>query len=248
MSGIEERPTMGGLTRERRLLETFATLADTLVDDYDVVDLLQMLVDTCAELFDATAAAILLADEHGELDVVASTSEASRLVELMQLSADAGPCIEAFETGRMVSVADIRDSPEGWIRFRESALAAGFAAVDAIPMRLRTTVIGTLNLLRGSPGGLEPHDELAARAFADVATIGILHERSLRESAVLTEQLQGALSSRVVIEQAKGVVAHTKGISIDTAFQLMRDFARSHRLGISKVASRIVDRTLDLDA
>ena len=248
MSGIEERPAMGGLTRERRLLETFASLADTLVDDYDVVDLLQMLVDTCAELFDATAAAILLADEHGELDVVASTSEASRLVELMQLSADAGPCIEAFETGRMVSVADIREAPERWVRFRESSIASGFAAVDAIPMRLRTTVIGTLNLLRASPGGLDPHDEVAARAFADVATIGILHERSLRESTVLSEQLQGALNSRVVIEQAKGVVAHTKGISIDTAFQLMRDFARSHRLGISKVASRIVDRTLDLDA
>jgi GAF domain-containing protein len=248
MSGIEERPIAGGLTRERRLLQTFVSLADTLVDDYDVVDLLQMLVETCAELFDSTAAAILLADEHGELDVVASTSEASRLVELMQLSAEAGPCIEAFETGRMVSVSDIREGPERWSRFRESALAGGFAAVDAIPMRLRTTVVGTLNLLREEPGGLDPHDEMTARAFADVATIGILHERSLRESAVLAEQLQGALSSRVVIEQAKGVLAHTKGVSIDTAFQLMRDYARSHRMGISKVAARIVDRSLDLDA
>ena len=118
MSEIEERPTMGGLTRERRLLETFVSLADTLVDDYDVVDLLQMLVDTCAELFESTAAAILLADERGDLDVVASTSEASRLVELMQLSADAGPCIEAFQTGRMVSVDEIRDAPEAWSRFR----------------------------------------------------------------------------------------------------------------------------------
>lgn len=248
MSGIEERPTMGGLTRERRLLETFASLADTLVDDYDVVDLLQMLVDTCAELFDSTAAAILLADEHGDLDVVASTSEASRLVELMQLSADAGPCIEAFETGRLVSLADIRDAPERWIRFRESASAAGFAAVDAIPLRLRTTVIGTLNLLRATSGGLDPHDEVVARAFADVATIGILHERSLRETAVLTEQLQGALNSRVLIEQAKGVVAHTQGVSVDASFQLMRDYARAHRIGISEVAARVVDRTLDLDS
>jgi GAF domain-containing protein len=248
MSELEQRPTVGGLTRERRLMETFASLADTLVDDYDVVDLLQMLVDTCAELFDSTAAAILLADEHGELDVVASTSEASRLVELMQLSADAGPCIEAYQTGRMVSVADTRDAPEQWRRFRESALAAGFAAVDAIPMRLRTTVIGTLNLLRASPGALDPHDEVAARAFADVATIGILHERSLRESAVLAEQLQGALNSRVVIEQAKGVVAHTRGVSIDAAFQLLRDYARTNRMGISRVAAQIVNRSLDLDA
>lgn len=238
---------MTELTREDRLLQTFASLADTMVDSYDVVDLLQMLVDTCSDLLDTTAAAILLADATGELDVVASTSEASRLVEVIQLSAEAGPCVESFLTGRVVSVPDVRTSPEEWSRFREAALALGFVSVHAVPLRLRETTIGTLNLLRDTVGELEPQDQTAAQAFADVATIGILHERSLRETAVLAEQLQAALNSRIVIEQAKGVVAFTRGVPIDEAFQLIRQYGRSHQLGISQVAARIIDRSLKLD-
>jgi transcriptional regulator with GAF, ATPase, and Fis domain len=238
---------MTDLTREDRLLSTFASLADTLVDDYDVVDLLQRLVDTCRDLLDTTAAAILLADATGELDVVASTSEASRLVELIQLSAEAGPCVESFKTGKVVSLPDVRESPEEWSRFREAALAQGFASVHAVPLRLRETTIGTLNLLRDAVGELESQDQTAARAFADVATIGILHERSLRETALLAEQLQGALNSRVVIEQAKGVVAYRRGVPIEEAFELIRRYARSHQLGISQVAARIVDRSLEFD-
>lgn len=235
------------ITKEARLLQTFASLADTLVDGYDVVDLLQLLVDSCRELLDTTAAAILLADPTGELDVVASTSEASRLVELIQISAEAGPCVQSFQTGEVVSVADIAEAPEAWSRFRDSALQLGFASVHAIPMRLRDNTIGTLNLLREQLGELDEQDRIAARAFADVATIGILHERSLRETAVLAEQLQGALTSRIVIEQAKGVVAYTNGVTIEEAFELIRGYARSHQLGISLVAARLVDRTLRFD-
>ena len=234
-------------TRERQLLETFAALADTLVEGYDVLDLLQHLVDACHDLLDASAAAILLADPSGELDVMASTSEASRLVELIQIGAEAGPCVESFRSGREVSVPDIAECPDDWARFRESALALGFSSVHAVPMRLRETVIGTLNLLGDHTGELEEQDRIAARAFADVATIGILHERSLRETALLAEQLQGALSSRIVIEQAKGVVAYTRGVTIEQAFDLIRGYARSHQIGISQVAARIVDRSLRLE-
>ena len=131
--------------------------------------------------------------------------------------------------------------------FRERAIDLGFASVHAVPMRLRDNTIGTLNLLREQLGELEEEDRIAARAFADVATIGILHERSLRETAVLAEQLQGALTSRIVIEQAKGVVAYTNGVSIEDAFELIRSYARSHQVGISRVAARLVDRTLRLD-
>lgn len=233
-------------TREQRLLETFATLADTLVDGYDVLDLLQQLVDACHDLLDTAAAAILLADQSGELDVMASSNEASRLVELIQLGAEAGPCIESFRSGRPVSVPDIAESPEEWSRFRDSALALGFASVYAVPMRLRESVIGTLNLLNDHTGEFDEQDRIAAQAFADVATIGILHERSLRETAVLAEQLQGALTSRIVIEQAKGVVAYTRGVSVERAFELIRGYARSHRIGISQVAASIVDRSLRL--
>jgi len=237
---------MSQITREQRLLQTFASLADTLVDGYDVVELLQLLVDSCRDLLDTTAAAILLADSTGELDVIVSTSEASRLVELIQIGAEAGPCVESFRTGSVVSVPDIAHSPERWARFRHGAMAQGFSSVHAIPMRLRETRIGTLNLLRDTIGELEPEDQIAAQAFADVATIGILHERSIRESAILTEQLEHALNSRIVIEQAKGVVAHTRGVPIDDAFTLIREYARANRIGISQVAAQLVDRSLKL--
>jgi GAF domain-containing protein len=137
---------------QQRLLETFVKLADTLIDDYDVVDLLQVLVDTCRDVLDTTAAGILLADSRGELEVVASTSEASRLVEIMQLSAEQGPCIESYRSGRSVSVPDIEVSKDEWWQFRGSALAQGFRSMDALPLRLRDTTIGTLNLLRSEPG------------------------------------------------------------------------------------------------
>jgi GAF domain-containing protein len=232
--------------RDDRLLSTFAKLADTLVADYDVVDLLQLLVDSCRELLDVSEAGILLADEGGELELVASTSESSRIVETMQLAAEQGPCIESFRGGTVVSVPDIAASAERWRTFAQGAAEQGFLSAFAIPMRLRDTTIGTLNLLRRELGDLESEHQLAAQAFADVATIGILHERSLRESAILAEQLQSALNSRVLIEQAKGVVSQTRGIPIDEAFTVIRNYARSHQTGVSAVAAQIVDRRLTL--
>ena len=237
---------MNRTTREAQLLQTFARLADTLVDDYDVVDLLQSLVDACRDLLDTTAAGILIADQNGNLEVIVSTSEASRLVEVMQLGAEAGPCIECYRTGVPVSLPSIVDAPAGWEQFRESALRQGFASAEAIPLRLREATIGTLNLLNAEPGRPSEENLIAARAFADVATIGILHERSIRESETLTEQLQLALRTRVVIEQAKGVVSHTNGVPVDAAFDLIRAYARSHQLRLSDVAARLVSRELRL--
>jgi len=231
---------------QQRLLETFVKLADTLIDDYDVVDLLQVLVDTCRDVLDTTAAGILLADSRGELEVVASTSEASRLVEIMQLSAEQGPCIESYRSGRSVSVPDIEVSKDEWWQFRGSALAQGFRSMDALPLRLRDTTIGTLNLLRSEPGAAPEDTIRAAQAFADVATIGILHERSLRESSVVQEQLQNALNSRILIEQAKGVIAHQHTVSVDEAFALLRGYARTNQRGIAEVAADIVGRRLTI--
>jgi GAF domain-containing protein len=233
-------------TREQLLLQAFAGLADTLVDDYDVVELLQTLVETCSTLLGVTASGVLLADENGELDVVAATSEASRLVEVMQLSASAGPCIESFRTGRPVSVADIRNAPREWSQFRDKALDLGFRAVHAVPMRLREQIIGTLNLLGEDVGELPDDDLIAARAFADVATIGILHARTIAQSTVVRRQLQTALDSRVLIEQAKGVVAYSHRISVEEAFTVIRQYARSHQMLLSAVAEAVVQRTLQL--
>ena len=227
-------------TRQERILEVFATLADTLVDDYDVVEMLQMLVESCQDLLDVEAAGLLLADHEGELEVIASTDEESRLVETIQLSAEAGPCIDSFRTASVVSVPDIASAPARWDRFKAAALEAGFASSYAVPMRLRNATIGSLNLLRTHPGELNQPDLRAAQALADVATIGILHERSLRASDVAREQLQFALNSRVTIEQAKGVLAHTHAVTTDQAFQRLRDFARSNQLPLGLVAERVV--------
>ncbi|WP_291054257.1 GAF and ANTAR domain-containing protein [Herbiconiux sp.] len=240
---MSSEPGTGSELRDKRLIEAFATLADTLVDDYDIVDLLQTLVEICDGVLDVEASGILLADEEGELELMVSTSEESRLVEVMQLGAEAGPCIECFRTGEAVSVV-VADAPPEWIRFREAAHEQGFASVQAIPMRLRESVIGTLNLFRASSDVLAPGDLMAAQALADVATIGILHERSLRETDAVRDQLQKALNSRVVIEQAKGVLAHTHGISPDEAFGVLRQYARSHQLSLGAVADDLVNRRI----
>jgi len=239
---------MTSKTRHERMFQTFATLADTLVAEYDVVELLQTLVDSCQELLDVSGAGILIADSSGQLELIASTSEEARLVEVIQLSAEAGPCVECFVTSKVVSVADLSVPRPGWAEFRRAATDSGFAAVDAIPMRLRDTTIGTLNLFRTVSGAAAESDLAAARAFADVATIGILHERVVSDTRSLAEQLRSALDSRVVIEQAKGVVSFTARVPVDQAFLLIRTYARTRGLRLGDVAARIVRRDLRIGA
>ncbi|MFE6254416.1 ANTAR domain-containing protein [Agromyces sp. NPDC057865] len=230
--------------RHDRILEVFAGLADTLVDDYDVVELLQTLVETCRTLLDVSAAGLLLADEFGDLELVVSTNEESRLVETIQLSAEAGPCIDSYRTALVISVPDIESAPTSWGPFNRAALDAGFRSAYAIPLRLRDTTIGSVNLLRTETGELNAHDLRAAQALADVATIGILHERTMRATETTREQLQFALNTRVVIEQAKGVLAHTHDVSMDQAFEMMRHYARNNQLPLTSVAEQLVQRHL----
>jgi GAF domain-containing protein len=230
--------------REAEIIRTFAVLADSLVAGFDAVDLLQTLVERSAALLDATDAGILLADGTGRLEVVASTDERSQLVELMQLGHDGGPCVECFTTGVAVSIPDIDDLHDRWPQFRSAAVAQGFHALHAVPLRLREKTIGSLNLFRDQAGELGEFDIVAAQALADVATIGILQERAVRESDVITGQLQRALDSRVIIEQAKGVVAYVSEVPVEEAFRLIRAYARDHQRGIVEVAADIVDRRL----
>jgi GAF domain-containing protein len=232
--------------RLERLFDAFATFADTLVAGYDVLDLLQTLVENCHDLLDVDSAGILLANAEGGLEVVASTSEANTLVEIMQLDADAGPCLECFRIRAVVSVPDIDIGSARWPDFCATARAQGIHSVYAIPLRLRETTIGTLNLMRNERGELNRHDIRAAQALADVATIGILQERTIRDASKLRAQLQDALSSRAVIEQAKGVVAETADVSIEAAFTLIREHARSNRVPLSLVARQLVSGDLRL--
>lgn len=226
------------------LLQTFALLTETLVAGYDVVDLLQTLVDRSRSVLDATAAGIMLADDDDTLELVASTSESGSLVTALQISAETGPCIESFVSGRIVSVDDEPPAPVDWAPFSLVASELGFRSVHAVPLRLQDLTIGTFNLLRDTPGDLAQRELVAARALADVATIGIVQERSLRETRTVRENLRNALRTRVVIEQAKGVVAQMRSISPEAAFAVIRDYARSHELSMSHVSAGLIARTL----
>jgi GAF domain-containing protein len=239
---------MSERSRETRLNAAFVTLADTLTDDYDVLDLLHTLVEECTQIFGTQAGGLMLADSDGRLQLVASSSEQVELVEIMQLNAGSGPCVECFTSGLRVTVGDIAASGDRWPAFRDEALKQGFRSIHAMPMKLRGQIIGTLNLLGTSVGDLSARDADAAQALTDVATIGILQERVIRESSIVTDQLHRALDSRILIEQAKGVISEVASLSVDEAFSALRQYARSNNLRLLDVARQIVDRTLDIRA
>lgn len=237
---------MKSIGREAKISAAFVSLADTLVEDFDVVDLLNVLVDQCAEILDVEAGGLMLVDANHELQLIASTSEDTGLVEVMQLAAGAGPCVECFHTGSAVSVADISLVASKWPAFSAEALKRGFQSVHATPMRLRSQIIGTLNLFGTATGELNDADIAVAQALADVATIAVLQEQSARESHVIAGQLQHALNSRIVIEQAKGVLSQTENMTMEEAFNALRAHARSNNLSLNLVAKGVVDRRLQI--
>jgi GAF domain-containing protein len=189
------------------------------------------------------AAGMMLADESGTLRVVASSNEQTRMLELFEIQSQEGPCSDCYRTGQPI-IEDDLEHGERWPRFREEALGAGFRAALAVPMSLRQDIIGALNLFRTTPGGLDEQDLAACRALADVATIGLIQERALREARLLADQLQVALNSRVVIEQAKGILAGLAAVDMDTAFRLLRGYARSQNLLLVDVARDLISGRL----
>jgi transcriptional regulator with GAF, ATPase, and Fis domain len=218
-------------------------LADTLVDDFDVVDFLHELTVQCAQVLGVSAAGVLLSDQRGTLRVVAASTEQTRLLELLQSQTDQGPCPECFHTGRPVAVADLSTpaTARRWPRFAAAARKVGFASVHALPMRLRTDVVGALNLFGSQPSALDEDTIRLAPALADVATIGLLQARAIRQRDTLAEQLQTALNSRVVIEQAKGVIAERHHIDVDQSFTLLGSTARTNNRRLSELARAVVD-------
>ena len=228
--------------------DVFVTLADTLVDDYDVVSLMDQLVTACVDLFDIAAAGLLLVDQRGGLQVVASSSEEARVLELFQLQSDQGPCLDCIRTGIPVTVGTLDEQRRRWPRFVQAAADGGFNAVHAVPMRLRDEVIGGLNLFGSDERALSAQDQRLAQALADVATIGVLQQRSVHRAALLAEQLQTALDTRVVIEQAKGVLRQYGGLSMDGAYRALRQYARDHNLKLGAAAEAVVRSDVDLDA
>jgi GAF domain-containing protein len=234
--------------REARVSQAFVALADTLVDDYDIIDLLDQLVAHCVTLLAADAAGIMLGDARQRLRVVAASSEDAHTMDMLQLQADEGPCLECYEAVAQVRVPDLAHVVHRWPAFTAAAERAGaFRSVHAIPLRLRGQAIGALNLFHTSPGPVPDADLALAQALADVATIGILSERAIRRGEVLSEQLQTALHSRVVIEQAKGVVAQRCELELEmeAAFHQLRSYARGRNLRLAEVARQVVTGELD---
>jgi GAF domain-containing protein len=219
-------------------------VADTLVADYDVVEVLTVLTDCSVNVLNFEAAGIMLVGPEGDLRVMASSSEAMRTLELFELQSQEGPCLDCFRTGTPVVNQELARASARWPRFAPEALAAGFNSVHALPMRLRGSVIGALNLFHRDTGEMRQADIEAAQAVADIATIAILQHRATLEAQVLNEQLNLALNSRIVIEQAKGMLAERQDVKMEQAFAVLRNHARNHKLRLIDVAQGVIDGTL----
>jgi transcriptional regulator with GAF, ATPase, and Fis domain len=232
---------------EQRIAEVFVELADTLVDDFDVLDFLHVLTDRCVELLEVSSSGLMLSDERGHLQLVAGTSRTTQDLELLELEMEEGPCVDAFVTAEPIVNVSLTDAARRWPNFTRAALDSGVQRTTALPMRLRGRVIGALNLFSGDDEDMTPTKLALGQAMADIATIGLLNERSLREKTVLSEQLQTALHSRVVIEQAKGVLAARFGISVADAFNRLRKHARRSGSSLTDLAAAVVAGRADLE-
>lgn len=223
-----------------RLTDVFVEVADTLISDFDLVDFLHKLTDNAAAVSGAEAVGLLLADQQGQLRYMAASNETGKMLELFQLQNAEGPCLDCYSTRAPVVNADLATATDRWPKFAPAALAAGFQSVHAFPMRLRDTVIGALNLFGHADVEFKDQEVRVVQALADVATIALLQERSITRADSLTEQLQGALNSRIVIEQAKGALARQEGTTPSAAFELMRSEARQSRRRLVDVATEVI--------
>lgn len=230
--------------RERGVTEAFVSLASSLVDGFDVVDLLSGLTSDCAKLLDIASAGLLLADGQGVLHVIAASSERTRSLEVFQLQREQGPCLDCYHSGAAVNVTDLSEQEQRWPQFVAAAAGAGFVSVHAVPMRLRGTVLGALGLFGTHVGALGADDLRLAQALAHVASVALVQEKATADNSALTDQLQAALSSRVVLEQAKGFLAQRGGLEMDEAFASLRRYARDHNQRLSDVARAVVSREL----
>lgn len=262
MTGLESEPRRGstptepghtenrhdpGVPREHRIGRAFVSLADTMVDDFDLAEFLHMLVDHCVDLLEVDAAGVLLSNQRGGVRMAAASSERSELLEVFAAETDGGPCVECVRTGDVVVSTDLTADAERWPRYAGAADACGFRAVHALPMRLRDDVIGALSLLNTDPVGVHSISAQLGQALADVATIGILQHRSIDHAVVVTEQLQTALNTRVIIEQAKGMLAaHSGTLTPEEAFTALRGYARANNHRLSDLSRQVIDGTADV--
>ena len=230
------------MNREVQLGLAFVEAADTLADDFDVDVFLHALATRCVQLLPVDAAGLMLADQRGRLQASCATSENARLLALFELQSGAGPCLDAFSSGHPVAGTALDAGRERWPNFAEAGRALEFDSVHALPLRRHAEVIGVLSLLRAGPGALDDTDSRTGQALADVATIGLLAQRSRHQAALLSDQLQQALTSRVMIEQAKGILAERYQITPGEAFCVLRRYSRRHRLRLTDLAELVAQQ------
>lgn len=231
-------------SREREVARAFVELASSLANGYDVVELLSALTADCARLLDVASAGLLLADGRGVLHVMAASSERTRQLEVFQVQRADGPCRDCYLDGAPVSAPDLREETDRWPSFAPAALQAGFVSVHAVPMRLRDQILGAMGLFGTTAGPLNPDDLSLGQALADVACVALLQDKVASDQKSVNEQLQTALSSRIVLEQAKGVLAQQGSLQMEEAFAVLRRYARDHNLRLTAVAEAVVARRL----
>ncbi len=235
------------LNRQALTATTFVEIVDTLVDDFDVIDVLTVLTSRSVELLEAAAAGILLADGDGHLRVIGASTEQVQLLELFQIQNDEGPCLDCFNTGNVVLNASL-DASSPWPQFAAESARAGFPSVCAVPLRLKDAILGCLNLFMSEPVLLSDAEVALAQALADVASIAIVQDQATREAAIREGHLQHALTSRIAIEQAKGMIAERGRVDMDDAFSRLRAYARNNNRGLTEVAESLVAGTVDVDS
>ena len=231
-------------SREREVTRAFVQLASSLARGYDVVELLSGLTTDCAHLLDVASAGLLLADRRGVLHVMAASSERTRQLEVFQVQRADGPCRDCYLDGTPVAAPDLQEEIERWPQFVPAALEAGFASVHALPMRLRDEVLGALGLFGTTAGPLDPDDLSLGQALADVASVALVQDKVTSDQKTVNDQLQTALNSRIVLEQAKGVLAQQGSLPMEDAFAALRRYARDHNLRLTAVAEAVVHRRL----
>jgi GAF domain-containing protein len=235
------------MPKEREVLRALVEVADTIVDDYDVVEFLHRLAARCVSILDVDEAGVMLVDKTRTLQYIASSSEQMRLVELLELQHEEGPCLDAYRHGRVALTTKAEQADLLWPVFGKHAREAGLQSLTGVPMRLRTDVIGALNLFSRRPGGLSAEDQDVAQALADIATIGLLQARAIQDSHIVSTQLQTALESRITIEQAKGIIAEHLTITVDAAFMALRNHSRTTNRKLTETARAVVSGELRPD-
>ncbi|MGW0903191.1 ANTAR domain-containing protein [Streptomyces sp. NPDC002853] len=232
------------MSREQHIARTFVELADTLVEDFDVIDFLHQMTVRCQELLDVTDAAVFLAHPNLNLHSPAPCDPSPALQDVVDAACRQGPAVDAHRTTRPVASLRLVDAAARWPQFTPHLLNAGYTLATALPMRLRQDNIGSLLLLHTGDRALNPDDLALAQALADAATIGLIQARTIRQQHTVNEQLHGALQSRIIIEQAKGVLAARSNVTLNQAFDVLRRYARQHRILLSRVARDVIESGL----